>query len=136
MQGGDFYANEKSVTIPKATTVQIVLETHDNTIVLTEDLELLAGEIIDGTFMSKKALVSFFEEQVEEAKKNGVLFSVHLKATMMKISDPIIFGHAVKAFFKPVFEKYGDLFEEISVDVRNGFGDVLAKIESISRRQA
>jgi len=131
MDGGDFYANEQSVTIPKATTVQIVLETHENTIVLTEGLELLAGEIIDGTFMSKRALVAFLEEQVEEAKKNGVLFSVHLKATMMKISDPIIFGYAVKAFFKPVFEKYGDLFEEISVDVRNGFGDVLAKIESL-----
>ena len=131
MNGGDFYANEQSVTIPKATTVQIVLETSENTIVLREGLELLAGEIIDGTFMSKKALVAFLEEQVEEAKKNGVLFSVHLKATMMKISDPIIFGYAVKAFFKPVFEKYGDLFEEISVDVRNGFGDVLAKIESL-----
>ena len=131
MQSGDFYANEKSVTIPKATTVQIVLETHENTVVLTDALELLVGEIIDGAFMSKKALVAFLEEQVEESKKNGVLFSVHLKATMMKISDPIIFGHAVKAFFKPVFEKYGDLFEEISVDVCNGFGDVLSKIESL-----
>ncbi len=132
MQGGDFYSNEQSVTLSEATTVQIVLQTHDDLIVLKESLDLLAGEIIDGTFMSMKHLIPFLEEQVEEAKKDRVLFSLHLKATMMKVSDPIIFGHAVRAFFKPVFEKYSDLFTELGVDVRNGFGDVLAKIESIS----
>jgi isocitrate dehydrogenase len=128
MQSGDFYTNEQSVTVSEATTVQIILETAGNTIVLKEGLELLQGEIIDGTFMSNKALVAFLEEQVEVAKQDGVLFSLHLKATMMKVSDPIIFGHGVRAFFKPLFEKYGDVFDELGIDVRNGFGDVLPKI--------
>ncbi len=131
MDGGDFYSNEQSVTVPEATTVQIVLENSEGATVLKDGLELLQGEIIDGTFMSKNALVSFLETQVEEAKNDCVLFSLHMKATMMKVSDPIIFGHGVKAFFKPLFEKYGDLFDELGVDVRNGFGDVLAKIASL-----
>ena len=131
MDGGDFYSNEQSLTVPEATTVQIVLENPEGTTVLKDGLELLQGEIIDGTFMSKNALVSFLETQVEEAKNDCVLFSLHMKATMMKVSDPIIFGHGVKAFFKPLFEKYGDLFDELGVDVRNGFGDVLAKIASL-----
>jgi len=131
MHSGDFYSNEQSVTISEATTIQIVLETANGTTVLKDKIDLLVGEIIDGTFMSKKALVAFLEEQVEEAKRDELLFSLHLKATMMKVSDPIIFGHGVKAFFKPLFEKYGDLFDEIGVDVSNGFGDVLAKIESL-----
>ena len=131
MQGGDFYSNEQSVTLSEAATVQIVLENPEGTTVLKDGLELLQGEIIDGTFMSKNALVSFLETQVEEAKNDCVLFSLHMKATMMKVSDPIIFGHAVRAFFKPVFEKYSDLFTELGVDVRNGFGDVLAKIASL-----
>jgi len=131
MHSGDFYSNEQSVTISEATTIQIVLETVNGTTVLKDKIDLLVGEIIDGTFMSKKALVAFLEEQVEEAKRDELLFSLHLKATMMKVSDPIIFGHGVKAFFKPLFEKYGDLFDEIGVDVSNGFGDVLAKIESL-----
>ncbi|MFT5205463.1 MAG: isocitrate dehydrogenase [Phycisphaerales bacterium] len=135
MQSGDFYTNEQSVTVPEATTVQIILEAAGNTIVLKEGLELLAGEIIDGTFMSKNALVSFLEEQVEVAKQEGILFSLHMKATMMKVSDPIIFGHAVKVFFQSLFEKYGDLFDELGVDVRNGFGDVLSKIASLSEDQ-
>ena len=131
MQSGDFYSNEQSITVENATTIQIVLETPENTFVLKDNLALLPGEIIDGTFMSIRALVSFLEEQVEEAKKEGVLFSLHLKATMMKISDPIIFGHAVRVFFRELFEKYGDLFEEIGVDVQHGFGDVIAKIASL-----
>jgi isocitrate dehydrogenase len=135
MQSGDFYTNEQSVTVPEATTVQIILEAAGNTIVLKEGLELLAGEIIDGTFMSKNALVSFLEEQVEVAKQEGILFSLHMKATMMKVSDPIIFGHAVKVFFRSLFEKYGDLFDELGVDVRNGFGDVLPKIASLPEDQ-
>ena len=135
MQGGDFYTNEQSVTIQDATTIQIVLDTQDGTTILKESLDILAGEIIDGTFMSKKALVAFLEEQVAHAKADGVLFSLHLKATMMKVSDPIIFGYGVKAFFKPLFEKYGDLFDEIGIDVSNGFGDVLSKIESLPEDQ-
>ncbi|HIO52145.1 MAG TPA: NADP-dependent isocitrate dehydrogenase [Phycisphaerales bacterium] len=131
MQVGDFYANEQSVTIENDTTVQIVLETSNGKIVLKDTLALQQGEILDGTFMSKKALVEFLEEQVASAKTAGVLFSLHLKATMMKVSDPIIFGHGVKAFFKPLFEKYGDLFADLGVDVQNGFGDVLAKIASL-----
>ena len=135
MDGGDFYSNEQSVTVPEATIVQIVLENSEGATVLKDGLELLQGEIIDGTFMSKKALVSFLETQVEEAKNDCVLFSLHMKATMMKVSDPIIFGHGVKAFFKPLFEKYGDLFDELGVDVRNGFGDVEAKIASLPSDQ-
>ncbi len=130
MHGGDFFSNEQSVTVTDPTTVQIVLESESGITVLKDGLELQAGEIIDGSFMSKKSLVAFLEEQVAEAKKLGVLFSLHLKATMMKVSDPIIFGHAVRAFYKPLFEKYGDLFDELGVDANNGFGDVLAKIES------
>jgi isocitrate dehydrogenase len=132
MQGGDFFSNEQSVTVPEATTASITLETAEGTQVLKEGLNLQAGEIIDGTFMSKKALVAFLEEQVVAAKEDGVLFSLHLKATMMKVSDPIIFGHAVRVFFRGLFEKYCDLFEELGVDVRNGFGDVLAKVESLT----
>ncbi len=135
MESGDFYSNEQSVTLTKSTTVKIVLETHDDSILLKESLDLQSGEIIDGTFMSKKALVAFLEEQVEVAKQEGVLFSLHMKATMMKVSDPIIFGHAVKVFFRTLFEKYGDLFAELGVDVQNGFGDVLSKIASLPEEQ-
>jgi len=131
MSFGDFYSNEQSVTIKNATTVHVTLESDAGTCTLLDCLELQASEILDGTFMSKKALVAFLEEQVESAKNNNMLFSLHLKATMMKVSDPIIFGYGVRAFFKPLFEKYADLFDEIGVDVRNGFGDVLAKIESL-----
>ena len=133
MQGGDFYSNEQSVTIENASIVQIVLESPGNSVVLKQGLKLLAGEIVDGTFMSKKALVAFLEEQIAAAKEGGVLFSLHLKATMMKISDPIIFGHAVRVFFQGLFEKYGELFDELGVEVRNGFGDVLAKIASLPK---
>lgn len=131
MNGGDFYSNEQSVTTSEPTAIQILLETATGITVLKDKLDLLAGEIIDGSFMSKKALVSFLEKQVAEAKRKDLLFSLHLKATMMKVSDPIIFGHGVRAFFKTLFEKYSDLFDEIGVDVSNGFGDVLAKIETL-----
>jgi len=135
MQGGDFYTNEQSVTIQDATTLQVILVTQYGVTVLKAGLDVLENEIIDGTFMSKKSLVAFLEEQVAQAKADGVLFSLHLKATMMKVSDPIIFGYGVKAFFKPLFEKYGDLFDEIGVDTSNGFGDVLSKIESLPEDQ-
>ncbi|MBI1302917.1 MAG: NADP-dependent isocitrate dehydrogenase [Phycisphaera sp.] len=132
MTGGDFFANEQSVTIPAATTARIEFVAADGaTTVLKDGLKLSAGEILDGTFLSRKALVSFLESTVADAKAKGVLWSIHLKATMMKVSDPIIFGHAVKAFFKPVFEKHAAALAKAGVDVNNGFGDLVAKIASL-----
>ncbi|MSX79007.1 MAG: NADP-dependent isocitrate dehydrogenase, partial [Actinobacteria bacterium] len=114
MTGGDFFGNEKSVTVPTATDVRIELVATDgNVTVLKAKLSLQAGEIIDGTFMSKKALVKFLAEQVADAKAQGVLFSLHLKATMMKVSDPIMFGHAVRVFFADVFAKFGDALASV-----------------------
>lgn len=132
MPDGDFFHNEKSVTLKEAGTYRIEFtNSTGNKTVLKADSPLKAGEIIDGTMMSKKKLVAFLENQIADAKKQGVLFSLHLKATMMKVSDPIIFGHAVKVFFKPVFEKHADTLKELGVDVNNGFGDLLAKIETL-----
>ncbi len=129
MEEGDFYGNEKSVTVEKATSVRIeFVNAQGNVKVLKKDFPLLDGEIIDGTKMSAKALRAFFAEQVEDAKKQDVLFSLHVKATMMKVSDPIIFGEAVKVFFKDVFEKHAALFKELGVDANNGLGDLYAKI--------
>lgn len=126
MSSGDFAHNEKSTTLENATDVKIVLKTSEGTsIELKTYFPLQKGEIIDASFMSKKALVSFLEEQIEDAKEKDVLFSIHMKATMMKVSDPIIFGHALKAFFNPVFETYGDTLEEIGVDPNNGLADLL-----------
>ena len=136
MGKGDFYGNEKSVTVPAATTVAIELVAKDGAVTtLKKGLKLQAGEILDGTFMSKKALVAFLNEQVEDAKKQGVLFSLHMKATMMKVSDPIIFGHAVRAFFKDTFAKHSATFEKLGVDVRNGFGDLVARIAELPEDQ-
>jgi len=133
MSEGDFFHNEKSVTVKDAGTYRIEFtDKNGNTKILKSDAPLKAGEIIDGTFMSKKKLIAFLENQVNDAKNKGVLFSLHMKATMMKVSDPIIFGHAVKVFFKPVFEKYAQTFNELAVDVNNGFGDLLSKIETLS----
>jgi isocitrate dehydrogenase len=132
MSGGDFFANEQSLTIPAATTAKIEFVGADGaTAVLKDGLKLSAGEILDGTFLSRKALVSFLESTVADAKAKGVLWSIHLKATMMKVSDPIIFGHAVKAFFKPVFEKHAAALAKAGVDVNNGFGDLVAKIAAL-----
>ena len=129
MTGGDFFGNEQSVTIPAATTAKIEFVGADGaTTVLKDGLKLSAGEILDGTFMSRKALVAFLESTVADAKAQGVLWSIHLKATMMKVSDPIIFGHAVRAFFKPVFETHAATLAKAGVDVNNGFGDLVAKI--------
>ena len=133
MLEGDFFHNEKSITNKEAGTFRIEFVGKDgNVTILKKDAPLLAGEIIDTTFMSRKKLVDFLESQVADAKDKGVLFSLHMKATMMKVSDPIIFGEAVKVFFRPVFEKYGAILSELGVDVNNGFGDLLAKIESLS----
>jgi len=132
MQGGDFFANETSVTVSKGGNVRIEYEDEDGNVqVLKEKTKLLNGEVIDGSKMNKKALVEFLGEQLEDAKAKGVLFSLHMKATMMKVSDPIIFGHAVKAYFAPVFEKHGDTLDQLGVDVNNGLGDLLSKIEEL-----
>ena len=132
MQSGDFFHNEQSVTVPEATTVRIVhTDKSGKTTELRKPLPLKAGEIIDATVLSKKALVQFLQEQVKDAKEQGVLFSLHMKATMMKVSDPIIFGHAVKVFFAPVFEQYGEQLVAAGVNVNNGFGNLLANLDKL-----
>ena len=129
MSDNDFCSNEKSVTVSSPTTVKLEHVAKDGAAtVLKEGIALEAGEIIDGTFMSKKALVAFLKQQVAEAKKQGVLFSLHMKATMMKVSDPIIFGHAVRVFFAELFEKHAATFDELGVDVNNGFGDLVGRL--------
>ena len=132
MSAGDFFHNEKSVTLPAATSVRIEHVAKDgSTTVLKDGLALLKGEILDGTYMSKEALLAFLREQVGDAQALGVLFSLHLKATMMKVSDPIIFGHAVRVFFADVFEKHGATFEELGANPNDGFGEIVARIESL-----
>tara|TARA_R110002020_G_scaffold336845_2_gene552305 strand:+ start:218 stop:2440 length:2223 start_codon:yes stop_codon:yes gene_type:complete len=132
MQHGDFRANEKSVTLNNVTDVNIELtDNSGNVTVLKEKLGLLNGEVIDATVMNKKALLEFLQEQVADAKEKGVLFSLHLKATMMKVSDPIIFGHAVRVFFEDIFEKYGDTLKSIGVDPKNGLADLLSDINKL-----
>jgi len=139
MSGGDFFANEQSRTIGAATAVKIQhIGTQGQVTVLKEKTELQPGEIIDATVMSKNQLLRFLEEQVADAKASGVLFSLHMKATMMKVSDPIIFGHAVRTFFKDLFEKHGNTFDDLGVNVNNGFGDLINKISALpaDKRQA
>jgi isocitrate dehydrogenase len=132
MSGGDFRHNEKSVTLPAATTARIEFAGADGrTTVLKDGLRLQAGEILDGTFMSRRALVKFLEAEMADAKAKGVLFSLHLKATMMKVSDPVIFGHAVRVFFRDVFERHAAALERVGADPNNGFGDVLAKVAGL-----
>lgn len=129
MDHGDFKSNEKSMTLPSATNVKVVLKGNNGSaIVLKDNIPLLEGEIIDATVMSKNALVAFLEEQVEDAEKKGVLFSLHMKATMMKVSDPIIFGHAVKVFFKDVFSKYGSTLDSLGVNANDGLESLLDKL--------
>ncbi len=132
MSSGDFRANEKSVTIDKATSVTIFhTSLKGPRTILKENLALLDGEVIDATVLSKKALLSFIEEQIADAKDTGVLFSLHMKATMMKVSDPIIFGHVVKTFFKEVYSKHAATLEKLGVEENNGFGDLINKIEKL-----
>jgi isocitrate dehydrogenase len=136
MSAGDFCSNERSVTVSEATSIRIEHVATDGSVtVLKDSFPLLAGEIIDGTYMSKRALLTFLEGQVEEARESGILFSLHMKATMMKVSDPIIFGHAVRVFFKDLFAKHGETFEHLGVDVNNGFGDLVAKIGELPADQ-
>ena len=133
MSEGDFAHNEKSVTIEKSTSIDILHITNDGSkTILKENLALIDGEIIDSTVMSKKALLSFLEEQIDDANKEGTLLSLHMKATMMKVSDPIIFGHAVKTYFSELFEKHADIFNKIGVDVNNGFGNLLGCLDALS----
>jgi len=132
MEANDFAHNENSVTLNDATSIKIVhTDSNGTTTILKDSLALLKGEIIDATLLSKKNLLTFFEEQIADAKANNVLFSLHMKATMMKVSDPIIFGHAVKVFFKDVFTKHAETLDEIGVDVNNGFGNLIEKIQSL-----
>jgi len=136
MGENDFASNEKSVTMASSGDVKIeFVDENGNTTVLKEKTALLEGEIIDATVMRKKALISFLEEQIKDAKEKGILFSLHMKATMMKVSDPIIFGHAVTVFFKDIFEKHSAIIEELGVDVNNGFGDLVKKIQTLPEDQ-
>tara|TARA_B110000037_G_scaffold27652_1_gene32712 strand:- start:53369 stop:55597 length:2229 start_codon:yes stop_codon:yes gene_type:complete len=132
MNGGDFAANEKSVTVKEATSVTIEhTSAHGEITVLKSAFPLLEKEIIDGTVMSKKALVAFIEKEITAAKENNILFSLHMKATMMKVSDPIIFGHVVKIFFKDVFDKFSAEFEKIGVNANNGLGFILKQLKGL-----
>ena len=132
MSSGDFRSNEKSLTINEAGDVRIeFVDDSGSVTVLKEKTPLLEGEVIDATVMSKKALIAFLEEQIADAKDKNVLFSLHMKATMMKVSDPIIFGHAVEIFFKDVFSKHAEALEEIGVEVNNGFGDLINKLKRL-----
>ena len=132
MAAGDFFHNEQSVTVPAATTVSFVFTgKNGEKSELRKPVALQAGEIIDATVMSKKALLAFLQAQVADAKEKGVLFSLHMKATMMKVSDPIIFGHAVKAYFAPVFAQYGAALDQAGVNVNNGFGHLLASLDKL-----
>ena len=130
MSGGDFFANEKSTTLEHSTTAKIEFVAEDGKItVLKTNLPLEAEEIVDATFMSNKALDAFLVQQVKDAKKQGVLFSLHLKATMMKVSDPVIFGHCVKVFYAPVLEKYAETISNLGVNFNNGIGDLFEKLK-------
>ncbi|CAN7266351.1 NADP-dependent isocitrate dehydrogenase [Mycolicibacterium frederiksbergense] len=135
MKDGDFYHGEKSLTVDKDRKVKMVLETSAGETVLKPEVKLDAGDVIDSMYMSKKALIEFYEEQIEDAYKTGVMFSLHVKATMMKVSHPIVFGHAVKVFYKDAFAKHEKLFDELGVNVNNGLSDLYGKIESLPASQ-
>ena len=132
MHNGDFYHGEKSMTLDKARDVRMeLLTTSGKTIVLKEKVSLLDREVIDSMYMSKKALYEFYEKEIDDAYKTGVMFSLHVKATMMKVSHPIVFGHCVKIFYKDAFAKHGKLFDELGVNVNNGMADLYAKIATL-----
>ena len=133
MAEGDFFGSEQSTTVPAATSVTIQHTGSDGTVsVLKDNIALQAGEVIDAACMSAQALREFLEAEIQDANKQGVLMSLHMKATMMKVSDPIIFGHAVKVYYREVFEKYSEQFAELGVDANNGIGDVYTKIQSLT----
>src|SRR5581483_10241509 len=132
MKRGDFYAGEKSMTLDRARDVRMELKTKGGeTIVLKPETSLDEGDVIESMFMSKKALIEFYEAEIEDAYKTGVMFSLHVKATMMKVSHPIVFGHCVKVFYKDAFAKHQKVFDELGVNVNNGMVDLYNKIESL-----
>ncbi|MCA0393157.1 MAG: NADP-dependent isocitrate dehydrogenase [Proteobacteria bacterium] len=132
MHAGDFYHGEKSMTLDRARDVRMELLTKGGqTIVLKPKVSLLDGEVIDSMFMSKQALLDFYEQQIDDAYKTGVMFSLHVKATMMKVSHPIVFGHCVRIFYRDAFDKHGKLFDELGINVNNGMVDLYTKIESL-----
>ena len=132
MRGGDFYSHETSTTIDKACKVRIeFVDSQGNISVMKPEFGLLDGEVIDAMFMSKKALCDFFDEQIDDAKNTGILFSLHVKATMMKVSHPIVFGHAVRRFYKELFEKHGEVLEQIGANPNNGLSNIYQKIEEL-----
>ena len=132
MHSGDFYHGEKSITLDKARDVKMeLITTSGKTIILKPKVSLLDREVIDSMFMSKKAMEAFYEQEIEDARKTGVMFSLHVKATMMKVSHPIVFGHCVKIFYKEAFEKHGALFKELGVNVNNGMADLYGKIATL-----
>ncbi len=132
MHAGDFYHGEKSMTLDKARNVRMELITNSGkTVVLKDKVALLDGEVIDSMFMSKKALCDFYEEQIEDCRKAGILFSLHVKATMMKVSHPIVFGHCVKIYYRDAFEKHGELFDRLGVNVNNGMVDLYEKLKTV-----
>ncbi|SDO59958.1 isocitrate dehydrogenase [Halomonas shengliensis] len=136
MHGGDFYHGEKSMTLDRARNVKMELITASGeTRVLKPRVELQDGEVIDSMFMSKKALLAFYEREIEDARKTGVMFSLHVKATMMKVSHPIVFGHCVRMFYKEAFEKHGALFDELGVDVNNGMANLYEKLDTLPEAQ-
>jgi len=136
MTAGDFYGSEQSATMTADDVLKISLQQADGSVkVLKEKVAVLAGEVVDATFMSVKALRDFYAAEVESAKAQGVLFSLHLKATMMKVSDPIMFGHAVKVFYKEIFAKYAATFDKLGVDVNNGIGDLYAKLPQLPQAE-
>ncbi|MFH5208223.1 NADP-dependent isocitrate dehydrogenase [Antrihabitans sp. NCIMB 15449] len=136
MKHGDFYHGEKSMTLDRARNLKMELNTDSGeTIVLKPEVPMGEGDVIDSMFMSRKALLEFYEEQMEDARKSGVMFSLHVKATMMKVSHPIVFGHAVRVFYKDAFAKHQALFDELGINVNNGLGDLYDKIESLPSSQ-
>ncbi len=131
MTHGDFYAGEKSIILDRDCDARMEVVTPDGKTEVLKTVPLQKGTVVDSMFMSKKALLEFYEEQLNDAKETGVMFSLHVKATMMKVSHPIVFGHAVRVFYKDAFEKYGELFDELGINVNNGMGDLYAKIDTL-----
>lgn len=135
MRGGDFFSSEQSATMEKETDIRIEFVAKDGSVTVKKELRLEQGEVLDGMFMSSEKLCDFFERSMEDAKNTGVMWSLHVKATMMKVSHPIVFGHAVKVFYKDLFEKHGKLFDELGVNPNDGLGSVYDKIASLPRSQ-
>jgi len=135
MSEGDFYSSEQAATFAQSDELKVVLRTASGEQVLKQSVKVLAGEVVDAACLSVASLQAFYAKATAAARQEGVLLSLHLKATMMKVSDPIMFGHAVKVFFKPVFDKHADTFKSLGVDVNNGFGDVIAKIDNLPEAQ-